>query len=780
MPRGEVPSFTPELSLPGGSAGTLATPQDFGAQVGAAMQGFGEKINRGAETATDVAEMFKHMQSQQWVSKAMTDHRNTVDKFMADPKNYSDPNFAKNVSGLFDSATTGLQKQAPSLLARNQLNIEMNDFRSQRLESAYKTQTDVLMQKGYNDLFFSSNTMLDSYRTNLKSPNIDAGAELYKQADDLFTKIDRTYGVIAPSMARELKEQVTSQLAYGAVNTNPDLAEKLLNRGYIEGRTRHFLEDAIQTAHGAQEIGAKQEALDFTEGLLKKADMFPDQVFKGPDAKYYEAHGFTPKEAITMANHVQSLLDVNKDFGTARDKISGGNEDSLLKAQAQMYTDLKSLDPGSDKFDHDAKVYDRMDKFISKSIEVMHADPIKYLTTYNPEIRSAAQAYRENPSKDKFDTMTALTIRYQGAAPEGEDKGKYLNLAMHEQHVMDEQQAQDQVKDIMGSGPRDAGDKLHSIIQHYQPDYQALALNDLVNHGKLPVSAYVIERTHGAPFADKVTGAIMQAKELGETVGRQKGSTPEDIQKLLDGDNTWQQWSKVTAADNFQRQDIVAGFKGAIQAYAWGMIQDGKSPKEAVAGAVTDLTQWGHENVHVNGRTMQVPKNTYPGTSQEFAMAVSASIGRLDISGVKLTNDNHSPIFPVALMAGHTETRDAAIRSILQTKVFPNLNPDGKSFSLYVRGQDNDFQLRDKAGKPITMEIKDLPTFSYGTQAHQHSTMGMGYYREYMTTDPLTMTNWPTASGSSAEPKYGEMGYHYKTFDDGKLKPGEKSISDEP
>ena len=748
MPRGEIPTFTPQLQLPGGETGAQATAQDFGAQIGESMQNLGGKIEQGSATVADTAEMFAHMQAQQWVSTAMTNHRNIVDKYMADPKNYSDPNFSGNVSDMLSKAQGDLVKAAPNMIAKNQLNVEMNDFKSQRMESAYKTQTDVMMQKGYNDLFFSSNTMLDSYRTNLKSPNIDAGAELFKQADDLFTKIDRTYGVIAPTMARELKEQVTSQLAYGAVNTNPDLAEKLLNRGYIEGRTRHFLEDSIETARSAQNISARQSALDFSDGLLRKAEMFPDQVLRGPGAEYYEAHGFKAKEAQEIAQRIQSKLDVNKDFGMLRDSITGMNEQGLLKKQDELYNSLKSLDPSSDKFNHDAEVMSRTQKFVQESIEMLHSDPVKYLSNYNKEISSATQAYRDNPSSDKFNNLVSLTMTYQGAAPDGDTSDKYLNLPMHEMHVMDSQYAQDRVKDIMASGPRQAGQKLHSIIQSYEPDAQALALNDLVDHGKLPITAYAMERTYGAPFSDKLNGALAMSKELNDTVGKQKGNTYEDFQKLLDTNNDWQQWSKLTAADNFQRQDIVAGFKDAVRSYSLGLTQDGTSPKDAVSKAVWDLTQWGHENVEVNGRHLQLSNNIYKGTPREFSMAVGAAIQGLDISRLNLANDNHSPIFPVALIAGHKETQQDAIRSILSTKLFPNMNRDGKSFSLYVRGQANDFQLRDTDGKPVTMDVKDLPTFTYGEKSRPTtSTMGMyGTYTESTSYEKFTSTNWPSMS----------------------------------
>jgi len=713
----EIPTFDEQLSLGvHAETGPTANPEQFGAQVGEAMQTMGNKIVEGSSKITDLASMFGHMQAQQYVSKTMMDHRNAVDKYMADPKNYTDPNFSKNVDEMLKGGLVDAQKNAPNLLARNQVTIEYNDLHANRLESAYRTQTEVSLQKSFNDYAIAPNALLDNWRTNLNNPNVDATAETYKQTDELFKNIDRTLGTVAPQMARELKDQVTSQMAYGVVNSNPDLAEKILNRGYLEGRTRHFLEDAIQTARGAQDLSAKQTALDFSSGLLKKAEMFPDQVIQGPDAKYFEAHGFKPKEASTMAAKIQSQLDVNKDFATTRDSITGMNETGLLKKQDELYNNLKSLDANSDKFNHDSQVFGRLQKFIEESRTVMHEDPIKYLTQYNKEISSAAAAYRDNPSPDKFNNMVSMQLKYQGAAPvnsEGvaADGDHYLNLAMHELHVMDKQTAESSVKDIMGSGPKTAGQKLHSIIQQYQPDVQGIALSDLMNHGKLPIETYAMERTFGAPFSDKLNGSILMAKELRESVGRQKGSTEADLTKLLDANTTWLDWSKNTAADNFQRQDVVAGFRSAIQTHALGMIQEGTSPKDAIKQAVEELTQWNHETVRVNGRSMQVIKNQYTGSAEAFEHAVRDSINTLDINRINLVNDNHSPIFPVALMAGHTEVQNEAIRSILATKVFPNLNPDGASYSLYVRGQGNDFQLRDKEGKPLNMLIKDLPTY---------------------------------------------------------------------
>jgi len=401
------------------------------------------------------------------------------------------------------------------------------------------------------------------------------------------------------------------------------------------------------------------------------------------------------------------------------------------------------MDPTSDKFNHDSQVFQRTQKFIADSIEKLHSDPVSYLTTNNREIKSALQDYRTTQTPEKFNALNGLLLKYQGTSTVGEDASKFLNLSMHEVHLLDKSQSEQLVSNIVNAGPRQGAKLLHDTINQYDEKDRGIIMSDLVNHGKLPIESYAVERTYGAPFNDKLMGSIMSAKSLRETVGRQKGSTPEDLDKVLDTNNTWLQWSKLTAADNFQRQDVVAGFRGAIQSYAMGMIQDGKPVKEAIAGAVNDLTQWGHQNITVNGRTMQVTRGQYSGTDFEFAQAVRDSIGHLDISRIKLTNDNHSPIFPVLKLAGHQGTADEALRFQIQNRVVPNLNPDGRSFSLYYHDSGNLFQLRDKDGKPFNMNIEDLPTYTY-TNRMQRVYTGDPMSHSYDYPVSMRSTHWPT------------------------------------
>lgn len=742
--RTPIPTFD-RLNLLGDGAetGSRASAQDAGVQIGARMEDLGGRIAQTGGTIAEIGEMQNHMEAQQYVSKAMLEHRVTVDKYMSDPVNYTDPKYSDNLNQKFDSALPELQKNAPNQTAREQVTSEFNDFKAGRMQSAFKTQTDVMMQKSFDEFSTAPNMLLDSYRSNLKTPNVDAGAELQKQVGDLYGRVDKMYGQIAPSTARQLKQEITSQSVYGVVNTNPDLAQKLLDTGTVEGRTHHTLENLITSAQGAQTEGARQEALDQTKGLLSRAELFPDQVQRGFPKEYYEAHGWKSAQAAEMATKLQYQLDVNKDYATKRNEITGGNEASIAKSVGDMYQQLQSQ-TDTDKFNHDAQVFARVQKFANESVEKLHSDPVAYLANYNHEISSASQAYRDDPSPERFQNLAGLIKRYQGPAPTGEDSSKYLNLGMHEMHMLDKSQAEQIGQKILASGPKQAGEILHSTIQQYKPDDQGMVLNDLVDHGKIPIESYVMERTFGATFSDKLNGAIMNAKGLRETVGKQKGSTPEDLNKILEVNNSWLAWSKVTAADNFQRQDMVAGFRSTIQSYAMGLIQDGKTPADAIDTAVRDTTQWNHQNVSVNGRTMQVTKNQYAGTNAEFGSAIHAAIDRLDINRINFVNDNHTPIFPVAEMAGHPGTRAEAMSSIVQSKVFPNLNRDGKSFSLYVRGAANDFQLRDTRGNPITMQISDLPTFSYAKQWITSSGAKSAIHSYPARLSTVTSTNWPS------------------------------------
>jgi len=184
----------------------------------------------------------------------------------------------------------------------------------------------------------------------------------------------------------------------------------------------------------------------------------------------------------------------------------------------------------------------------------------------------------------------------------------------------------------------------------------------------------------------------------------------------------------------------VADVRGAAFTYAMGLVQDGKTPKAALDMSVHDLIEDNHITANVNGRSLYISQDDYKGTGAEFSRAISAAMSRIDPSRINLTDDNHRPLFPVLSLAGHGDTARQALSYQLANHTVPNINPDRKSFSLYYDDGGNHFQLRDTSGKPITMQISDLPTFSTGV-VPSHSRIAHGW-----------ITNWPTVGRQTSKP----------------------------
>jgi hypothetical protein len=229
----------------------------------------------------------------------------------------------------------------------------------------------------------------------------------------------------------------------------------------------------------------------------------------------------------------------------------------------------------------------------------------------------------------------------------------------------------------------------------------------------------------------------------------------EAVDKELALNSEWQNWSRTSAGDNFQRADIVPGYESLLKDYA--LAQMGKpggtmSAKAAVQKAYDDLIGWGHKQVHVGGRTLDMKSDKYPGTAMQTSVAIQTAINNLDISQLDFKETFHANF-----EMGHTAARDEAMRSMLATKVFPH-HIDENTFSLYERGQANDFQLRGKDGKPIVMNYKYLPTITW-------TNPGVAGWRAYQVAHPneprqyrgeLIQTNWPTINMKSTRPDVDE------------------------
>jgi hypothetical protein len=175
-----------------------------------------------------------------------------------------------------------------------------------------------------------------------------------------------------------------------------------------------------------------------------------------------------------------------------------------------------------------------------------------------------------------------------------------------------------------------------------------------------------------------------------------------------------------------------------------------QSPKDAVQTAYNDLIAWGHKQVAVNGRVIDMKADKYPGSAADASRAMSDAINHLDISQLDFNQTFHA-----TFEFGHTAARDEAMKSMLATKVFPH-QIDENTFSLYERGQGNDFVLRDKSGKPVVMDYKDLPTYKTTSKTE----VNPNYFYQPgsswpskggMQTTFMTKTNWPVRQSAQSQ-----------------------------
>ena len=683
-----------------------ARPEQFGAQVGEQMQRLGDSIAQGGATVEDAVMFQKHLDTQQWVSQSMTQEKNYIDKWMADPNNYSDPNFSNNLQKLFQSRHDEYANAAPSIMARHQFQSEFNEFQQDRMGTSFRTQAEQTLIRGQQQFINQFSTMLDTYRTNLNNPGVNASNELIKDFTAMHQRINAMYGKIAPTMAHDLREELTSQAAYGVVNTDPQLAQHLLDNGVLEGRTRHFIQDEIDRsldAHGA----VNREKLDANiqnHLAMVEAGRTQDKL----PLEYYL--NYLPRDqAQAYMSKVNARIDIYNDANQEVNRLSplcpNCQEEELSKLQS-------GIGANEERAGHDMEVYDAVEKRVAQNLREMNNDPTSYLTANNPILKSLAQHVRDDKSGNPqlMQEFGDALLRYQGPPPAnvgpGDNKDFYLNLPLSNVRLIDKGQAQDIVKNIIGAAPRKAVQTLDRTLQQYSPNTRMIAFNDLVRE-KLPGEMVLAENHLSAPWRDDFVGSIMNAKEI----HRDLASKEQDFTKALDSDPMWLTYQRAYSGDNFQSQSMIDQMHSGIMTYAMALSQkENLKPDAAVRLATDRLTDEGHVKAEVNGKMVMLNKDVVGDQDgSDLSRRLSNLLTTVDPRQLAQTSRGGSPLFPFTQTMGRDIDKYKAIYDLVQQRGEFNVNPDGKSFSLYMNGGE----VLDNNSHPITVQLSDLPEFTH-------------------------------------------------------------------
>ena len=593
-----------------------------------------------------------------------------------------------------------------------------------RYESALHTSAQVKIGGAVQSVSTQIDQAMDSYRTSRGIPNVDANGELVRNVSAIQSKIDQMFGQIAPGTAEKLKDKVVTDAVYAAMDYSPDLAEKILNMGNIEGRTRHSIENQIKQARDAKNVADVVVFEEVRKNWLASAEAGKVQD-KIPLGQYQSI--YSRDEAIAQKAKDDAIIDIYSGVNSFLGNVSPLNANEQIRAlnklQASIGSDMKTAF-------RDSEVAKRVAIQVARNIELQEKDPVSYLLQHNPSvkrIRSQISSLDEKSAEyqQAKQTLFDLTLKYQGPPPghdtldKSDDSRMYLNLSRNEVRLMSQSEAEGVAAQINQGSPKEALKQINQVLQQYPEQYQPIAFKDLVrlpgNRG-IRGEFWAAALNKNAPWVDDYLGVLQNAEAVKKTSTEKLG----DFESAIAGNATWLQFANPIASDNFQRQGMVEDFRSGVLLYAMGLAQrQGLSPKKAVDLATSRLLNEELGIASANGKPIMVPRSQGAGQPYRTDEQIKG-IGRrlelvadnfIDPKELKLTDEFGRQLFPSLSMAGNESTKMSALRDAIRENGTWQTTPDGRAAVLYYDDGQNHFELRDKDNRALVVNFDDLPLF---------------------------------------------------------------------
>ena len=723
---GQVPTILTEGSLRGQNQGN-SDPNDFGAQIGQAMQQVGGQMMQATGVASQIINQRQELDNAQWVGQSVEQEKNYINKWMADPENNSKESFSDDLQQLLKQRVGEYEKSAPNARAKQMFRNEFSHFGISRYESALQTQAQTKITNTLTSFQDQIGSAIDGYRTSRDVPNVDANADLMNSINSISARIDQSLGKVAPTQARQLKDKLIVDATYATMDSSPDLAKKILDMGSIEGSRRHTIENQIDQARTARNMA---DVVVF-DGVRKNwLTMVEEGKQRDKIALVQYQSIYSRDEAIAQKAKDDALIDIyngSNDFVSKVSPLSGPAQLAELNKLAE------SVGTDPNKAFLNKKIVELASQRIIDNVKKMQRDPVGYMSQNIPAIKRLRDQLSTMDDKSPSFASTKQTLfdtvlRYQGPAPVGDktidqadDPAMYHNVPRTAVSLMTTDEATQQAAQINQGSPKDALKSILQVLQQYPDKYQAIAFNDLV---KLPGDrgirgeywAAAINKT--APWVDDYLGVIQNASAI------RKGATATEgeFEKALNGNVMWLQFARPIASDNFQRQSIVEDFRSGIMLYGMALAQQkGLSPDKAVKMATQRLLNEEMGIVDVNGKPTMIQRNPGDGTPlrtdddiKDVGRRLKNALEFIDPKQLKLEDEYGRSLFPVLSMAGTDETKNASLRDAIRANGTFQTTPDGKAAVLYYDDGDNHFEMRDKDGRAFVISLSDLPKFERG------------------------------------------------------------------
>lgn len=752
-----IPTLLSDQSVDAGGTGPSAPSSAFEVDSSGVTQGLGALAGGLRGAAGDFAQVEaqkKQKYDMDYVSQAVEQEKRTMNEWLADPKNHTSTTYATD---FLDFAKTRMgEYQLPDnklgLQARKTLIAHLNDYTTQKYDQALYTTEQNKITDSVDRLGDSISSATASYRAGRAIPNNDAIGDLQKSFETIRENLENSFKD-APKLQGKLKEKLASDFIDATMSDNPAIARHLLDQSTdIDERARRVLNNEIDAAQ------KHFSSLQQTQFNAQRADV----IANTESGKNRDKIPLTSYQKFYPDDHAQALKfhdDAQIDTLVKANDFTTDISDKNPLEQQRAFGELSKSASGAEGQDVLRIVHQKM----AANLDLLEKNHVAWLQQNNGEIKMLSQRVTDAIPEDKqaaIKDMVDGILKYQGALPPDAaevDKVRYLNLPIHDRHIMDNVTAESHAAEINRGTPADAIKAIQRVLGTYtDPQHQIMALNDMVTVPKngqgLKQEYQLIFQNKDQWWIDDVIAAFQNSKPIAQLTDERR----KKIEGLVDADKTWNMLSHSMVGDGFQRSGEIDGFKHGIMAYSQALEAQGMPIEKAVPQAVKKLISTTLGFTSVNGQTLTIPRENGKNPPRDDADV--ADIGRRLSYSLQYINPQEidRKNLPFVNQLPDEKSRDQQIRNLITQRGFFQPGPDGQSVSLYLRDDNGSaFQASDRGGQPLIIHFSDLPQFMETTympglppsmpyaQFNARQIRGEARVTYPMSQIPPGMTNWP-------------------------------------
>lgn len=600
-----IQSYTADLASARGNRGRVQEGIDISTAVrpAAALERLGDTMQQAGAQVAAIADQRQREKEAKWLGESSEQLSRVLIEWQ--DKNKDREDFGEAYRTFADEQVAEYTTAAPNSRARDAFKLHVLPSINRDWEGALKRGEQNRFAAFDASESKASETINANFRARINYGETEAAREVLTH--DLALQKERiaVFYKGAPKVAAAMKEQATVGAILGAVEVDPAFAKELLDSSRdIDAQSRAVLLSRINTSQariGSQEMVARAQARNdaLADGLRKGTTVpEPDLSFEkaSMDAAQFDKFSHDERQRFKVQNvtirtkgEVAALNPAarNRKLSEAAAAESGETGLAVVRSLAQMNDALE---------------------------KEWAADSFSAVTKYNPDVQAAFQAFQKSGRPADENYWRSLAWERLGHAPAGAEKIpptvgilRPETLALRKQHVQSFQGLPEAERRLLmkdeATGYADALTKggwqerikaVQSLNAKFPDERKrAVAIKDIeqLSEGK----QHDIQRTLIAAKLAEVNLAAAQFILSGngrKAFEEMKPEIQKQISDLLSvgvagSEPSWSLFALASRGANRENQDLVSGFKTALEEVA--ALNFKNSAPEAVKSALESL-----------------------------------------------------------------------------------------------------------------------------------------------------------------------------------------------